>query len=152
MAEPKTLILKMEYKTLKSSMEDLEEIVELNRTIFEGMYESEPYSLSKYKSRLQAKNPEIFITKDDGKIIANSISFQEANSLYLWILGVSPNHRNKKIASKLLDHLEQSARSQGLTSVTTKVYPVSKKMQQLLKQRNYVITKTDEAIHFELKL
>lgn len=144
----------MEYEILKGSMEDIKEIVELNRNIFTGMYENEPYSIDQYQSKLQDKNPIINIVKIDNKIIASSIAFQDEDSLYLWILAVSKDHRNKKIASQLLDHLEKSARDQERISVTTKVYSISKEMQQLIKQRSYAITKTDNngAIHFKLNL
>jgi ribosomal protein S18 acetylase RimI-like enzyme len=146
----------MEYEIVKDSICDLAEIVELNRKIFIGMYESEPYSLSQYKSRLEGKNPLIGIVNVDNEIIANSIAFRKENSLYLWILGVSKYHRNRGIASRLFDLNEDFARNNGIDSVNTKVYPVSKEMIQLVEKRGYEITKTDaengKAIHFRLDL
>jgi len=142
----------MGHEIIQGSLEDIEEIVKVNQKIFSGMYESEPYSLEQYNSKLENKKPIIYIAKIENEIIGNSIAFQKDNSLYLWILGVSKDHRNKKIASQLFDSFEESARNLGLTA-TTKTYPVSPEMLGLLKKRGYELIKTDDngAMHFKLE-
>ncbi|MBU2576578.1 MAG: GNAT family N-acetyltransferase [Nanoarchaeota archaeon] len=143
----------MEYEIINGSLEDLSEIVKLNMKIFKGMYESEPYSLEQYHSKLEDKIPIINVAKMGNEIVGDSIAFQKEDSLYLWVLGVSKDHRNKKIASQLFDLLEDFARKQEL-SVSVKTYPVSNEMIRLLKKRGYEIIKTDDsgAIHFRLDL
>ena len=144
----------MEYEIIQGSLNDLPKIVELNKKIFPGMYESEPYSLEQYNSKLEYKKPLIYVVKLTREIVGNSVAFRKEDSLYLWILGVSKDHRNKKIASQLFDLLEESARGLGLNSITTKVYPISREMLDLVKKRGYEITKTDnnEAIYFKFNL
>ena len=138
----------------------LKEIVLLNHSIFEGMYEHEPYSLEQYQERLSTVKPIIYIAKSDNQIVGNAISFEKEGSLYLWILGVSKQFRNQGIGSKLLDLTEQFAKDNGIGSVTTKVYNVSTEMLRLLLKRGYNIVKIEEhnsnskynAIHLRLEL
>ena len=144
----------------RGSLKDLEQIVKLNYKIFDGLYESKPYSLEHYKEKLKDKQPVIFVSKLNNEITGNSISFARKNSFYIWILGVSEKHRGKGIGNSLLDKNEQFAQENNYESVSVKVYNVSEKMQQLLKQRGYQIvrvveSKTDPkytAVQFELNL
>lgn len=109
------------------------------------MYENEPYSPEQYKERLKGKNPIIFTVKKDKKLVANSISFEQDNSFYIWILAVDKNYRRQGIGASLLDKNEQFAKENGYKSVSTKVYNVSKEMKRLLKQRNYKIVKRQKS-------
>ena len=123
----------------------LTQLVKFNYHIFDGMYEKEPYSLEQYQERLKGKDPIIFTVKKDKKLVANSISFEQDNSFYIWILAVDKNYRGQGIGASLLDKNEQFARENGYKSVSTKVYNVSKEMKRLLKQRNYKIVKRQKS-------
>ena len=144
----------------KGTIDDLEEIVSLNYQIFKGMYENDPYSLAQYRNKLKDKNPIIFISKVAGKIISNSISFEKDDSLYIWILGVAKESREKGIGNLLLGASENFAKDAGFNSLTVKVYGMSQEMQELLKWRNYQvksIEKNDsnskyDILHFELEI
>ena len=133
-------------------LEKFEEIVELNYQIFKGMYEEEPYSLEKYKRRLENKETIIFIAKENNDIVADSISFEDDDSFYIWIFGVSEKYRRKGIVSALLEKNEQFAKENNYESVSVKVYNVSKEMQYLLRRRGYEVIKVEEKnLIFELK-
>ncbi|MFA6119683.1 MAG: GNAT family N-acetyltransferase [Parachlamydiales bacterium] len=142
------------------SVKDLAEIVRLNEKIFQGMYEQEPYSLEQYKEKIKDKEPIIFISKKGEEIIGDSIAFARGESLYVWVLGVAKEYQGKGIGSALLKKNEQFARENNYKSISVKVYNVSERMQQLLKQRGYQVvnvekSKTDskyDAIHLELKI
>ena len=144
----------------EGDINQLEQIVDVNRQIFKGMYEQDPYSLEQYEEKLSDKQPKIFIAENNGQIIADSISFKRNGSLYIWIMGVLKEYRNKGIATKLFENNEQFAKSNGYESVSIKVYNVSKKMLRLLSERGYQIVDTEEskndpkfnAIHLELKI
>lgn len=109
------------------------------------MYENEPYSLEQYQERLKGKNPIIFTVKKDKKLVANSISFEQDNSFYIWILAVDKNYRGQGIGTSLIDKNEKFAKENGYKTVSTKVYNVSKEMKRLLKQRNYKIVKRQKS-------
>ncbi len=123
----------------------LTQLAQFNYHIFDGMYKNEPYSLDQYKERLKGKNPIIFTVKKDKKLVANSISFEQDNSFYIWILAVDKNYRGQGIGASLLDKNEKFARENGYKTVSTKVYNVSKEMKRLLKQRNYKIVKRQKS-------
>ena len=144
----------------KVGMERLPEIVQINYLIFKGMYEFEPYSSGHYREKLSGVEPIIYTARFNDGLVGDAISFRRDNSLYLWVLGVSKNFRNKGIASKLFDLTEKYARDNGFNSVTTKVYNVSEDMLRLVLKRGYCITKVEEsdvdskydAIHLRLEL
>jgi len=130
----------MSTKIKEGTFSDLQEITQLNKIIFQDMYESEPYSLETYKERLKNKTSYILLIKTNQEIIANSIAYIENNKLYIWILGVKKEHRNKGIASKLLDQNEAYAKKNKIKSITAKVYNVSPIMQLLHLKKGYLIT------------
>ncbi|MBI2102723.1 GNAT family N-acetyltransferase [Candidatus Woesearchaeota archaeon] len=142
----------------KGDIHLLKEIVLLNESVFRGMYEHEPYSLDHYTERLLKVKPVIYIAKSGNQIIGDAISFERDGSLYLWILAVSPEFRNRGVASTLFNLMEQHARDNGIGSVSTKVYNVSKEMLRLLLKKGYNIVAIEEhgshpkynAIHFKL--
>ncbi|MBU0461115.1 MAG: GNAT family N-acetyltransferase [Nanoarchaeota archaeon] len=144
----------------RADIELLEEIVQVNHAIFEGMYRSEPYSLDQYRERLARVEPLIYVARCDDKIVGDAISFGKDDSLYLWILGVSENFRNQGVASGLLDLTEGYARDEGFRSVTTKVHNVSKDMLRLVLERGYTLIDVEKseadprhnAVHFKLGL
>ena len=144
----------------KGSLEDLQEIVQFNYEIFDGMYEDGPYSLAQYQAKLRAKEPVIFVAKKADKIAGDSIAFERDGSFYIWVLGVGKNYRGQGIGSSLLDKNEQLARENGYNKVSAKVYNVSPGMQRLIKQRGYSVVSVEEsktdpkytALRFELKL
>lgn len=127
------------------STQTLTQLAQFNYHIFDGMYENEPYSPEQYKERLKGKNPIIFIVKKDKNLVADSISFEQDNSFYIWILAVDKNYRGQGIGASLLDKNEKFARENGYKTVSTKVYNVSKEMKRLLKQRNYKIVKRQKS-------
>lgn len=149
----------MKPRIENGSIKDLEEIVQLNQKIFQRMYESEPYPLEQYKEKLKDKKPLILISRKDEEIIGDSIAFARSESLYIWVLGVAKEHQGEGIGKTLLKKNEQFARENNFKSISVKVYSVSERMQQLLKQRGYKAvsiekSKTNpkyDAVHFELK-
>jgi len=148
------------YKISQADVSWLEQIVKLNRVIFDKMYEDEPYSLEHYQKKLCDKKPLIFIAQAEGQLVADSIAFEKENRLYIWVLGVAKEHRNQGIASKFLDRNEQFARDRAYGSVVAKVFNVSLEMQKLLIERGYREVGVDlsetgskyNAVHFELKI
>ena len=144
----------------KSSLENLEDIVNFNYDIFERMYQDEPYSLEHYKEKLKDKDKVIFLAKMDDKIIGDSISFKRGNSFYIWILGVDKKYRGKGIGNLLLEKNEKFAKENSYESVSVKVYNVSDSMQSILNKRGYKMIKIEEnktdskynIVWFELKL
>lgn len=133
------------YKIENSDLSDLDKIVKLNYSIFHGMYESKPYSLDVYQSKLVDKKPIIFITTEGNKIIGDSIAYEKDGGLYLWILGVSKEHRNLGVGKQLLEKNQKCANENNLSSVTVKVYGVSVEMLNLLKNNGYKIVKIEKS-------
>lgn len=127
----------MEIK--QTGTDRLPEIVEMNKQVFEGMYDWPIYELDDYKKRLEGITPIIFIAEDNGKIVGNCISFEKEGKFYLWILGVLKEYRNKGIASKLFDLREHYAREHNYKKIFAKVYNVSKEMLKLMTKRGYKI-------------
>lgn len=148
------------FEISEANLDELEQIVMTNYKIFQGMYEQEPYSIDHYQEKLKDIAPKILIAKVDGKIVGDSISFDRKDSLYIWIMGVLKEHRNKGIANKLFENNEQFARANEYKSVTVKVYNVSKEMLRVLLARGYQITEVEQsetdpkynAVHLELKI
>src|SRR5574343_21415 len=135
----------MEFKMVE--VDRLAEIVEVNKSVFEDMYDWPIYELKDYQDKLKDINPIIFIVEENGKIIGNSIAFEKDNGFYLWILGVLKEYRNQGIASKLLDLREEYARIHGYKKIFAKVYDVSKDMLILLGKRGYKIVDTEKKIN-----
>lgn len=131
------------------SLNDLEEIVKVNRAAFQKTYDSAPYSLDYYKNKLGGKKPLIYLVRSDNKIIADSIAFEENDSFYVWILGVKEEFRRRGIASYLFELNEDYAKENDFSAITTKVYSVSEAMLNLLTKRGYNIIKyrNDEPDH-----
>lgn len=127
----------MAWQTEEGSLDNLEEIVRVNHAVFEGLYQWEPYTLQQYEERLSDKHPLVYIAKDDGQIVGNSIAFNEDGKLYLWILAVEAEHRNQGIGTKLLQLNENYAKACRYSGVSVKVYRVSEEMRQLLEKRGY---------------
>lgn len=128
-----------------SDISRLEEIVLLNYKIFLGMYENEPYSLEVYKNKLHDKNPVIFIAIKDRQIVGDSIAYRNNDDLYLWIFGVEKENRGLGIGKQLLRKNMEYAKQNSITSISVKVYGVSKEMRKLLEKNNYKITKVEES-------
>ncbi len=149
-----------QFEISEGNNDQLEQIVLANLKIFKGMYEQDPYSLEHYQEKLKVLVPKIFIAKVDGQVVGDSISYNRDGSLYIWVMGVLKEHRNKGIATKLFENNEQFARANEYKSVTVKVYNVSTEMLRVLLTRGYQITNIEQsetdtkynAIHLELKI
>lgn len=123
----------------EANIEQIEEIVSINCQIFSLMYQEEPFALEYYKEKLKGKNPVIYMAKVNSVIVGDSVSFERDGSLYIWVLGVKKEYRNKGIATSFLELNEQLAKKNGYKSVTIKVYNVSKEMLKLVIDRGYNI-------------
>lgn len=142
---------------VEAGPERLREIVRVNEEIFRDMYEEEPYSLKKYREKMEGKNPFIFICERKEKIVGDSISFGRNGDLYIWIIGVSEAHRGEGIGHKLLETNEQIAR-ENFRGVRVKTYNVSRAMRVLLSKRGYQVVGFERgdkvkqnAIHYRLE-
>lgn len=150
----------MSLKIKQGNIIDLPEIVRLNTRIFEGMYETSPYSFEQYQNKIRNINPFILLARDENTLVGDSISFERDGNWYIWILGVDPKFRKQGIATSLLELNEKHANILGLKNVTVKVYNTSPDMQKLLASRNYAITNVEpsksshkyDAVHYCLKL
>ncbi len=125
------------------STSDLKKIAAFNHSIFQSIYENEPYSLDQYQYRLKDVEPLIYLAEVDNKIVGNSISFVKDNSWYLWILGVHKDYRNKGLGTRLIELNELYAKNSKFEYIYTKVYNISKEMLRLLLNRGYYITNID---------
>ncbi|MBC7981881.1 GNAT family N-acetyltransferase [Candidatus Parcubacteria bacterium] len=141
----------------QSRIERLSEIVSLNYSVFDGMYDRSPYNLEDYQKKLKNVDPIIYIAEQGGQIIGDSIAFARDNNWYLWIFGVSKNHRRQGIASNLFKLQEKYAKEKGYQKVTMKVYNVSKDMLLVAIKRGYEIADIEKkdgpehnAIYLEL--
>jgi len=149
-----------QFEISEGNIDQLEQIVLTNYEIFKGMYEQDPFSLEHYQKKLKDFEPKIFIAKIDGQIVGDSISFDRDGSLYIWIMGVLKEYRNKGIATKIFENNEQFARANEYKSVSVKVYNVSREMLMVLLARGYQITNVEQsetdtkynAVHLELKI
>ena len=147
------------YEVSEGSIDQLEQIVTLNYEIFQGMFEKEPYSLAQYQEKLKDKKLKIYVAKINGRIVGDAVSFGRDKALYLWIMGVLKEHRNKGIATQLFEMTEQFARDNEYESVTAKVYNVSSEMLRVLVARGYRIVDVEKsetdpkfhAVYLELK-
>jgi len=129
---------------VKGTIADLEEIVRLNSTIFDGMYENPPFSLKDYKEKLKGKKTIIFLAKENGVLVGNSVSFERERNFYIWVLGTSKDYRKKGIGSELFKLNEEYAKKNKFVAVTVKVYGVSKEMLQLAKDRGFICVKVEK--------
>jgi len=130
---------------VKGTINDLEEIVSLNFTIFEGMYETPPFSLNDYKEKLKDKKPIIFLAKENGVLVGNSVSFGRDENFYIWILGTSKDYRKKGIGNELFKLNEDYAKKNNFVAVAVKVYGVSKEMLQLASKRGFIYDKVEKS-------
>ena len=144
----------------RSSIKELQRIVELNKQIFDGMYEEEPYHLEVYEAKLKDLDSVIFVARKGERIIGDSISFPRSREFYIWILGVNTEARKQGIGTRLIELNERYARKHDFESVGVKVYDTSPDMKRLLSGRGYLITRVDvsendpkyNANHFRLNL
>ncbi|MBU0648877.1 GNAT family N-acetyltransferase [Patescibacteria group bacterium] len=144
----------------QTDLSELEQIVELNRAIFDKMYENAPYSLRHYQKKLERKKPFILAARADGRLVGDSIAFEKDGAWYIWVFGVAEQYRGQGIGAKLLERNERFAGERGYDSITAKVFNVSCQMQRLLIGRGYRVVGLDlsevdskyNAVHFELKI
>ncbi len=127
------------------SKESLAEIVNFNHKIFSGMYPWEPYNLKQYQERLSGEKPRIITARDNGNLVGDIISLNQETQMYIWILGVDEQYREKGIGTQLLKRVETEARINMLDKVTTKVYQISYEMIRLLTTRYYEVEKVQKA-------
>jgi len=127
-----------------ANLDSLEEIVALNTTIFSPLYEWPVFTLPEYQERLRDTRPFILVAEDNGKIVANSISFEKDGYWYIWILGVSVEYRKQGIATRLFETNEAHAKELGYQRIRIKMYDVSKEMLTLVDERGYNIIETTE--------
>ena len=149
----------MDIKIEEAGLEHLEEIVTLNHRIFAPIYSWPPYTLEQYSKKLRDKKPLIYVVRKSDIIIADCIAFAIDSSWYIWILGVAPEYRNKRVATKLLATHDGYASSKNFRTVSAKVYNVSTAMQVMLVEREYQAAERvngkdiySDAIRFELRL
>ncbi len=126
---------KIEFQ--QAGSQSLPELVNLNSEIFKGMYPWPGYDLDIYNTRLANKNPVIFLAKENGKVIGDSISYEESNSLYVWILGVIKEYRGKGVGSHLYELNEEYAKEKEYKSVNMKIYTISQEMIKVAESRGY---------------
>lgn len=131
-----------------ASLDRLPEIVDLNRSIFQGMYPWPPFDLAQYEERLAHADPVIWTAEDRG-MVGNSVSYVKNGSWHIWILGVIPEYRRQGAASGLLQANEEHARMARLP-VSASVYNVSKDMQRLMLKRGYRIATVEQNRHGSL--
>ena len=129
----------------QSHINNLEKIVKTNYQIFKGMYKDKPYSFAQYKTKLEGKKSIIFIAKEAGNIIGDTVSFQRDGSFYIWIMGVAKEKRNQGIGNKLLKINKKYAKENGFNSISIKVYDVSKEMKKLLIKNDYKLIKIEHS-------
>ncbi len=127
----------MDYRKVEN--DKLGEVVSLNKKIFEGLYPWSPYTEEEYRQKIFNRNPTIFIAEDDGRIIADSISFPKDDKWYIWILAVNVDHRKQGVATELYKMNESYARESGLKVVSIKIYNISSNMLQMALVRGYLI-------------
>lgn len=150
-----------EIKFIESSgicFSSWDKIIELNQKIFNEIF-PQPYGKKEYEQKIKENVPaDIFLavesekenpkSLEDTNIIGDLISFKQNENLYIWIMGVEKNYRNRGIGKGLLNLCEDSAIKSGgkISCVTAKVYNVSPDMQRLLIKQGYIITdfKKDE--------
>jgi GNAT superfamily N-acetyltransferase len=138
----------MEYKEIGKNY--LPEIVQLNETIFDDLYDWSPYALPQYKEKLSGKTPIIFAAFENAKIIADSISFEKDNNFYIWVLGVAKKYQKRGIGNELFALNEKYAREHGFKKVSVKIYSVSSAMLKLALKRGYqIIERTPHASQSE---
>lgn len=128
---------------IKGNLNDLPEIIKLDKIIFEGMYKHKPYTLEDYQKRLKDKKPIIYLVKDNNNFVGYSIAFEQDGQFYLWILGVIKEFRNKGIGNKLINKNKEEAVKNNFKSIFVKVYDVSREMQKLLIKNGFQIEKTN---------
>ena len=118
---------------------NLEELVALNKEVFEGMYENPPYNATHYRTRLTGRKFTAHTAISGTRMIADALGYPEDDAYYLAILAVHPEFRGQGIGEELLIRQEQAGFAQ-LKIVRTKVYNVSPEMQSLLIKRGYQVT------------
>lgn len=101
----------------------------------------ENYSEHFYKIILRYFGNTCFVAELDDKIIGfimNLVSQNDKETLFLWQIGVSLEHRNKKIGKKLLKETEKTAKEIGCKRIELTIDPENRLSQNLFQKNGYI--------------
>ena len=118
---------------------------------FEG---GKPAEEQYFQERYENKENVIFIAFENEKSIGYMISYDRYNdnSIYCWMAGVVPKHREQKVLSKMMLELENWAKEKNYRKIKIKTSNKRKAMLTYLVKNNFLISKVyNETTEKEIK-
>ncbi|VVB74298.1 Acetyltransferase (GNAT) family protein [uncultured archaeon] len=134
----------------------LEKILKLNKSIPEFRNESN----KEFKERLKGKRKLILTAilnrKPAGYLIGYAIN---KSAFYIWMAGVIPKYRRKKVMTALMDYTERWTKEKGYKKIKIKTRSTRKAQLANLLKRKYTLIRTEtvqkegtKKYYFEKKL
>lgn len=126
----------IDYIVRSGAVDDLNEIVELDRIVFGLSRTSEEIE---DKLRLQKDVHITVATITDGKLVGYGIGYERKGKYYLWSLAVLPEYRKKGIGSDVIEEQARFAKERGYPSFLVKTSNRWKEMLRMLLKKGFNI-------------
>jgi ribosomal-protein-alanine N-acetyltransferase len=140
LAEPEVVVPApwCEYAIRPLTMDHLQEALRLNIRCFRN---GDNYTKHTFEYLLNEPRTLSYrmVTPADEMVAFAFVMVNENKAAHLTTIGVAPEHRRRKLAVKMLDHLDDSLRNRGITTMMLEVRVSNTTAQDLYRRAGYII-------------
>lgn len=132
-------------KEITIKEDSIDVAVKVNATIIEF---DEPYSRDYFEERYKDKEKLILVAYVDNQPVGYTVSYDRNNdgSFYCWMAGVDPNFRRLGILGKLMEYLNDWAKSKDYKKITIKTRNNRREMLSFLVKAGFNFTEVQPQI------
>lgn len=126
------------YEIKPLTIDQLSEVLRLNIRCFRN---GDNYTRHTFEYLLnEPRTLSYRVITPNGEIVGFAfVMMRENNSAHLTTIGVAPEHRRRKIAERLMEHVEASLRARDIGTMMLEVRVGNTGAQDLYKRRGYIV-------------
>ena len=126
------------YEIRPLTIDQLSEVLRLNIRCFRN---GDNYTRHTFEYLLnEPRTLSYRVITPNGEIVGFAfVMIKEDNSAHLTTIGVAPEHRRRKIAAALMEHIEKSLRMRDINTIMLEVRVGNSGAQELYRRRGYIV-------------
>lgn len=126
------------YEIRPLTIEQLSEVLQLNLRCFRN---GDNYTKHTFEYLLnEPRTLSYRVVSAEGDLVAFAfVMVNEAAAAHLTTIGVAPEHRRRKIAARLLAHIEKALRKRGIATLMLEVRVSNAEAQDLYRQSGFLV-------------